>query len=129
MPLETSDTVAILQLYAKYNTAIDTGDGAAFGSCFVPDGIFDSGGAGEHIGHEAISEFAVKTHDNMPGMRHNTTNIVVEGDANEATGSGFLIGYVVDGGYKPVVTGRYADELVRTGDGWRFAKRAFTVDS
>lgn len=128
MPLDTSDLIEILQLYAKYNTAIDTGDGAGFGRCFVADGHFDSG-IGVHEGHDAIAEFANKTHENMPGMRHNTTNIVVEGDGDAATGSGFLIGYLVDGGYKPIVTGRYLDELARTGDGWRFTKRAFAPDS
>ena len=100
MSLDTSDLVEIQQLYAKYNTAIDTGDGASFAGCFIADGHFDSGGAGIHEGRDAIAEFANKTHETMPGMRHNTTNIVIEGEGSRATGSGFLIGYLVDGGYK-----------------------------
>jgi hypothetical protein len=36
MPLTTDDTTEILQLYARYNTAIDTGDGKTFSGCFVP---------------------------------------------------------------------------------------------
>jgi len=129
MPLDTSDLVEIQQLYAKYNTAIDTGDDAGFGGCFIADGVFDPGGGGVQEGQPAIAEFAKKTHENMPGMRHNTTNIVIEGEGDRARGSGFLIGYLVDGGYKAIVTGRYADELTRTPDGWRFTKRVFAPDS
>ena len=65
----------------------------------------------------------------MPGMRHNSTNIVIEGDGEKATGSAFLIGYLVDGGYKVIVTGRYLDELVKTGGEWRFTRRVFKMDS
>ena len=63
-------------------------------------------------------------------MRHNTTNIVVdESGASGAKGSAFLIGYLVDGGYKVIVTGRYSDELEKTDDGWRFTKRVFKADA
>ncbi len=127
MPLDTSDTVAITQLYALYNTAIDTGDGKTFGNCFTPDGHFNSGHSVQD-GQEAIAEFAVGTHKAMPSMRHNATNVLIEGEDEHATGSAFLIGYTTDGGYKVIVTGRYRDELTRTSDGWRFTKRVFTMD-
>jgi hypothetical protein len=128
MSLETSDTIDILQLYARYNTAIDTGDDAGFGGCFVPDGVFDSGMAVIE-GREGISAFAKGTHAGLPGMRHNALNIVVEGDTPNATGSAFLIGYRVDGGYQVIVTGRYQDELTKTAEGWRFTKRVFRADT
>lgn len=127
MSLHTDDTIQILQLYARYNTAIDTGDGEGFGGCFVPDGLFDSG-ISVVEGQRAIGEFATQTHSAMPGMRHNATNIVVDGDGTSATGSAFLIGYLVDGGYKAIVTGRYTDELEKTKEGWRFSKRVFRAD-
>ena len=137
MSLTPDDTVNILQLYSRYSTAIDTGDGAGFANCFVPDGVFDNG-MNVLEGFEAISKFAVQTHSAMPGMRHNATNIVVDSIAaadaadtstDRAQGSAFLIGYVVDGGYKVIVTGRYIDELVKTADGWRFSRRVFKMDS
>ena len=127
MSLSTDDTLNILQLYSLYSSAIDTGDGTSFGTCFVPDGVFDSG-MSVLEGQTAISEFAIQTHSAMPGMRHNATNIVLEGDGENATGSAFLIGYLVDGGYKVIVTGRYTDELTKTSDGWRFTKRVFRAD-
>lgn len=128
MSLSTDDTINLLQLYSRYNTAIDTGDSAGFGGCFVPDGIFDNG-MNVIEGQTAISEFATQTHAALPGMRHNATNIVVEGDGQTATGSAFLIGYLVNDGYKVITTGRYTDELTKTNEGWRFSKRVYKADS
>ena len=127
MPLSTDDLVEIQHLYARYNTAIDTGDGAAFSGCFIPTGVFDPG-MGLIEGHEAIAEFGTSTHKNMPLMRHNATNIVVEGEGANAKGSAFLIGYLAGADYKVIVTGRYRDALTKTADGWRFTERIFHAD-
>ncbi len=128
MGLDTRDTTEILQLYARYNTAIDTGDASGFGDCFEPNAIFETG-YNKVEGRSEIIDFATRTHEAMPGLRHNATNIVVEGEGRRATGSAFLIGYQVDGGYKVIITGRYTDELEKTSDGWRFSRRVFEPDS
>jgi uncharacterized protein (TIGR02246 family) len=128
MALNTDDLIQIQQLYARYNTAIDTGDAPSFGACFVADGVFNPGHALLE-GVDAISEFATKTHDAMPSMRHNATNLVIEGDADTATGSAFLIGYLAGGEYKVIVTGRYTDQLTKTADGWLFTNRQFAADA
>lgn len=127
MPLTTEDTLAILQLYARYNTAIDTGDGKTFGNCFVPDGVFEPG-HGRIEGQEAIAEFGVQTHKSMPLMRHNATNILIDGNGSSATGSAFLIGYLANPEYKVIVTGRYVDTLTKTKAGWCFSERLFSMD-
>ncbi len=129
MSLNSDDIIEIQQHYARYNTAIDTGDGKGFAACFVPQGVFDSGMGDVIEGREGIAGFADQTHSAMPGMRHNVTNIVIEGDGSHAQGSAFLIGYLTDGGYKVIVTGRYTDELTKTDDGWRFTKRIFKAVS
>ena len=128
MSLTTADLIEMQQLYARYNTAIDTGDGKTFAECFVENAHFDSG-ISKIDGREGIGAFAEQTHAAMPGMRHNATNILFDGDGDNATGSAFLIGYLTEGGYKPIVTGRYLDELVKTDDGWLFTKRVFKADS
>jgi uncharacterized protein (TIGR02246 family) len=127
MALSLEDTTAILQLYSRYNTAIDTGDGKGFGNCFTAEGIFEPGN-GRVEGQEAIAEFGNQTHESMPLMRHNATNIVVEGDGSTATGSAFLIGYLAGSEYKVIVTGRYSDSLTKTDGGWRFTERLFAMD-
>lgn len=128
MALPPEDTIEILQLYSRYSTAIDTGDAEGFGGCFVEDGIFENG-ISTIVGPVDIGEFATQTHTAMPGLRHNATNIVVDGEGRSARGSAFLIVYLTDGGYKVITTGRYADELARTDDGWRFTRRVFTADT
>lgn len=127
MALTTDDLVHINALYARYNSGIDTGDGAAFAGCFTSDGHLDTG-MGPSEGTEAIAAFAEGTHEMMPGLRHQANNIVVDGGPDTATGSAFFVGYQVDDGYKVIITGRYNDELERTADGWRFARRIFTAD-
>jgi len=128
MSLSTDDTIHILQLYSRYNTAIDTGDSTAFGACFVPDGVLDNS-MNVLEGQTALGAFATQTHSALPSMRHNATNIVVDGDGKTATGSAFLIGYLVDGGYKVITTGRYTDELTKASEGWRFSKRVYKADA
>lgn len=127
MGLSTDDLVEINALYARYNSGIDTGDGQAFAGCFTADGHLDTG-MGPSEGTDAISAFAVATKEMMPGLRHQANNIVVDGNADQATGSAFFVGYTVDDGYKVIITGRYADQLAKTSDGWRFTKRVFTSD-
>jgi uncharacterized protein (TIGR02246 family) len=127
MSLHTDDLIQIQQLYARYNTAIDTGDGEAFAGCFMPAGRFNPG-HGLIEGLEAIAAFAVDTHKNLPLMRHNATNVVIDGDGSDATGSAFLIGYLAGPDYKVIVTGRYRDQLTRTSEGWRFVDRQFSID-
>jgi hypothetical protein len=85
MSLPTEDTIEILQLYARYNTAIDTGDHDGFAACFVAQGHFDSG-MSVLDGQDAIAGFAKLTHENMPTMRHNASNIVVDGQGDTAHG-------------------------------------------
>ena len=132
MTLNTDDLVEIQQLYARYNTAIDTGNGQTFGACFIAEGHFNSGYS-KIDGREGIGAFADQTHSAMPGMRHNATNILLDGDSQTtpgtAKGSAFLIGYTTDGGYKVIITGRYIDELIKTEEGWRFSKRVFQPDN
>ena len=128
MPLSTDDIIEIQQLYARYNTAIDTGDGTTFGGCFVADGVFNPG----HTlceGVAAISEFAVKTHEAMPLMRHNATNVLIDGEGDSATGSAFLLGYIAGSDHKVITTGRYQDKLTKTDDGWRFRERVYAADA
>ena len=127
MALPADDWAEIQQLYARYNTAIDTGDGDSFGGCFVPAGVFNPG-TGAVEGQAAIGEYGVAAHEALPLMRHNATNIVVDVDGERATGSAFLIGYLAGPNFKVIVTGRYRDTLVKADGEWRFVERIFQAD-
>ncbi|GBD24295.1 hypothetical protein HRbin29_01973 [bacterium HR29] len=129
MTLSAEDMLAIQQLYARYNHAIDFGDADAWAGCFTPDGVFASSARGETVGREALRAFAEAFSRQMKG-RHWTNNLVIEGDGSEARGSCYLALYVLgDGGPRIMATGVYRDQLVRTAEGWRFRRRDVTLDS
>lgn len=59
--LSTADRLEIEQLYAKYNHAIDFGDGDAWAATFTADGSFDRGrGAPPFVGTEALANLAIE---------------------------------------------------------------------
>ncbi|MCX7618192.1 nuclear transport factor 2 family protein [Tepidiforma sp.] len=131
MPLSVEDQLAIQQLYARYNHAIDSGDGAAWAACFTPDGTFSSA-TGTFTGRDQLQGFGAAFATRMKA-RHWTNNLVLEGDADAARGSCYLMLLRLTPGEQPpasiLVTAIYRDELRRTADGWKFASRTVVGDS
>jgi hypothetical protein len=132
MSLSVDDHVAITQLYAKYNHAIDSGNGAGWAGTFSEDGTFSSA-SGTFTGTEQLAGFATGFAANLKA-RHWTNNLVIEGDGKKATGSCYLLLYRLTPGQQPpaslLVTAIYNDELAKSADGsWRFTKRTVTGDA
>lgn len=59
--LSIEDQLAIQQLYARYNHAIDAGKGDAWAACFTAEGTFDSA-TGSFAGTEQLAAFALRSH-------------------------------------------------------------------
>ena len=80
--LSTQDYVEIQQLYARYATAIDTGDAAGWASTFTPDGIFNN----NTRGHDALVQFVHDWRDKRNGAnrRHWNANLVITPSAPTA---------------------------------------------
>jgi hypothetical protein len=132
MSLSVDDHIAITQLYAKYNHAIDSGNGAAWAGMFSENGVFSSA-SGTFTGTEQLAGFATGFAANLKA-RHWTNNLVIEGDGKKATGSCYLLLYRLTPGQQPpaslLVTAIYNDELAKSADGsWRFTKRTVTGDA
>lgn len=125
--LSTQDYIDIEQLYAKYNHAIDAGDGAAWADTFTPDGVF----RGTTVGREALIKFVENfSKSSRGGFRHWNSNLTISGTAEGADGSVYLTLWNV--GVKPqaiVTTGIYVDKLVKTPAGWRFKNRDIKGDA
>src|SRR5262245_5690091 len=119
--LTSDDLVEIQQLYAKYNWALDSGDAEGYASTFTPDGVFNN-----NVGHDAIVKFANTFHAGVGShLKHWNTNLMILPTAEGASGQVYLV--LVDFGTKPAsifTSATYADELVKTAQGWRFKKRA-----
>ncbi len=128
--LSTADRLEIEQLYAKYNHAIDFGDGAGWANTFTADGSFDQGRGEPMVGTEALSAFA----SGFPAMvkgRHWINNLVVEQSSSGASGKCYLMlmNLAAEGGPAPMVTAVYHDELTNGSDGWRFSARKVVGDA
>ena len=71
MPLSTDDTLAIQQLYARYNHLVDSGQGADWADTFVEEGTLDTGmGFAVEGTPAARTEFGDNVPVMMPGSRH-----------------------------------------------------------
>ncbi|HEY2675723.1 MAG TPA: nuclear transport factor 2 family protein [Steroidobacteraceae bacterium] len=126
-PMSAQDNIDIQQLYARYNNAIDNGDGEAWAATFTPDGVFNT-----FVGHDALVGFVKMWREKLGGAtrKHWNTNLQISGDSKEASASVYLM--LVDFGTKPpsiLMTGMYTDSLVKTKDGWRFTKRITKSDA
>lgn len=123
--LTSDDLVEIQQLYAKYNWTLDAGDAEGYASTFTPDGVFNN-----NVGHDAIVKFANTFHAGLGAhVHHWNTNLLITPSADGASGQVYLV--LVDFANKPATiatSATYADELVKTAQGWRFKKRATKGD-
>lgn len=128
MTRRLADQLAIRELVARYNYAIDEGRPEEWVATFVPDGTFESTALGSHTGADALLAFATGYIAAVNG-RHCTTDFVVDVEGDTARSRCYLI--AVNNAAAPIVstTAVYDDVLRRTADGWRFVHRKVTPDS
>jgi uncharacterized protein (TIGR02246 family) len=125
-----SDIEQIQQLINTYTEAAGRNDAVTLASTFVDDGVwelpmFDAMYEGREAIKAAVLGFA-ETLDyivqiNAPGV------ITVDGDSATAR-SAIREGGKVRGKLESLeVLGHYRDQIVRTGDGWKFSRRVFEL--
>lgn len=128
--LATEDLLTIQQLYARYNHAIDSGNGAGWAACFTADGTFSSP-TGNFAGTGQLTDFGNAFTQRLKA-RHWTNNLVVEADGDGAKGSCYLMLLRLGDGEKPtsiLTTAIYKDQLVKQGGEWKFASRNVVGDA
>lgn len=126
---EVADRIEIDDLLVRYTTAIDTKDWKLLDTCFLPDADVDyttSGGiAGKYPEVRAWLEKALAI---FPTTIHAISNSTIALDGDRATGRTLVNNPMVlpkgeGGAFVFTVYAYYDDELVRTDDGWRIARR------
>jgi uncharacterized protein (TIGR02246 family) len=130
MALSAEDQLAIRDLAARYNHAIDGGDGAAYADTFVEDGVLD---AGELVleGRKALEEFATAFAGSMRAPRHIATSLVIDGEGDRAELRAYVQMFAMVGQppqHVVTASGTYADSLARVDGSWRFVRRTFNPD-
>ena len=127
------DRTRIRELTARYNRCFDDGDAAGFAATFTEDGVMEVVGGPVTKGRDALEAMVRHT---PYGIVHVTVDATVEVDGDRATQDVTLL--VVNRPAPDAAradrrstvqrSGRYHDELVRTGAGWRFARRTASLD-
>jgi SnoaL-like domain len=128
--LTVEDTLAIQQLYARYNHAIDSGKGEAWAATFTADGTFSST-AGNFAGTEQLAGFGTAFAQRLKA-RHWINNLVIDASEGGASGSCYLMLLRLGDGTNPtsiLTTAIYRDSLVKSGGEWKFSARTVHGDA
>ena len=120
----------VADVLVRYATGIDRRDWQLFRTCFTDDCDADYGEIGVWHGVDEITEWMRVVHDACGHTLHRITNIAVSlGAGGGVTARSYVEALVLgpDNGAGVRATGCYDDELVDTADGWRIARRTFTL--
>src|ERR1700733_4739364 len=113
-------------LRAEYAYACDEGfDGRRIASLFVEDGVIDYGAAGRHVGRDGIAAYFDPVPEYLTWCVHvlGSSRIVVDDDAQGASGSWYFFEPCTMNGEAKWVIGAYEDRYRVDSDGrWRFAE-------
>ena len=125
---DLADRMAVRETIERYSVALNMRDFDAMGGCFVADGVwrvdppFDIRLEGDAI-VAGISQMVGAMPFLFQGLMG--TIVTVDGDSATATTSVHELGQRAAGEGGMDSYGLYHDRLVRTAEGWRFAKRRF----
>lgn len=137
MPLNADDYMEIQRLYSRFSYLADEDKAEEFARLFTPDGVFivrGTAGAQDRVmpGTAELVGFVHGHGDKYRkrGIRHWISNVLIEPSETGARGAAYLAVLRVGEQQPPIVwkTGNFADELVKTAEGWRFQSRIYTQD-
>ncbi len=119
----------ISDLLVRYATGIDRRDWSLFRTVFTDDCELDYGQIGAWTGIDAVTEFMTQVHAMAGHTLHRLTNQAITVDGDTAAARTYVDALIMAADNQSGVNGVgfYDDELVRTPDGWRIARRQFTA--
>ncbi len=125
---ERDDRQDISDLLVRYATGIDRRDWPLFRTVFTDDCELDYGEIGSWKGVEAVTDFMQQAHVMAGYTMHRLTNQAITVDGDKASARTYIDAVIMAGDNQAGVNalGFYDDEIVRTADGWRIARRRFT---
>ena len=125
---EREDRQDISDLLVRYATGIDRRDWPLFRTVFTDDCELDYGEIGTWQGVDAVTDFMDTTHAMAGHTLHRLTNQAIALDGDNASARTYIDAVIMFGDNQSGVNawGFYDDEIVRTAEGWRIARRRFT---
>lgn len=131
MPETTAyrDRADITEVLLRYATGIDRRDWDTFRTVFTADCVLDYGEIGSFTGLDAVTDYMDEVHALAGHTMHRLSNIVIALDGDRATARTYVDGLILapDNASGVSAVGIYDDELLRTDQGWRIARRVFTA--
>ncbi|MGV0743359.1 nuclear transport factor 2 family protein [Mycolicibacterium sp. XJ870] len=123
-----TDREDITDVLVRYATGIDRRDWPLFRTVFTTDCTLDYGEIGTWSGVDAVTDFMEQTHALAGHTLHRMSNHVITVDGDTAAARTYVDALIMaqDNNSGVNAAGFYDDELVRTTDGWRIARRRFT---
>ena len=121
------DRASIRELQARYETAVEAKDAAAYSQLFTEDAVLqaanDVARGRKAIGAELAKSVALN-------QSHVVSNAVIRINGNTATSTSAWIAldHTVSSGHSQVIAyGHYEDEYTRGNRGWLFSKRTVVI--
>jgi 3-phenylpropionate/cinnamic acid dioxygenase small subunit len=128
--LSAQDERSISAVLIAYASAIDSRDWALFRNCFTADCQADYGEFGSWQNIADLTDYMREAHARLGPTLHRISNIKLTNAQSGANATSYvdaLLSPQNKQGSMHRGIGRYDDFLVRTGDGWKIARRAFTA--
>ena len=125
---EREDRQDISDLLVRYATGIDRRDWPLFRTVFTDDCELDYGEIGAWKGVDAVAQFMEQVHAPAGHTMHRLSNQAITVDGDTAVARTYVDALIMlcDNSNGVNGIGFYDDEIVRTEDGWRIARRRYT---
>lgn len=128
--LSMQDERSINAVLLAYASAIDRRDWALFRTCFTEDCSADYGDFGRWNTAVALTQFMQDAHAQLGSTLHRISNIRLTAKRDGVDAVSYVDAILKpqnDHGPVHRAMGSYDDFLVRTGNGWRIARRRFNA--
>ena len=132
MPPSVDDRLEILDLAARYNHAVDSGDHEGVAALFTEDGVIEATATGPIAGRPAIAHYIASRPDGWQRRRHFNSNAIIEGVPGDGDAARLGMSLLVlsrRDSVEPRLYGRCEDDLRRVDGAWRFSRRRIVVDA
>ncbi len=129
MALTLEDRLDIIELCARFDLGIDTGEFEISVNTFAEDGTLEAS-YGSATGKANLMKFLDQLENSgfSKGKRHLSVNHVIEGEGDRATATNYLV--VIEREKKPeiVATAIFHDTLRKINGTWQFVHRKLEID-
>lgn len=130
-PQNFADHLEIQSVINLYASALDKQQWSALEGVFTEDAVADFVGIGACEGRQAITDLVTSVLTQCAATQHLLGNISIQVSGDRATATCYLSAMHAGlGDYASdifTVWGEYADQLIRTSEGWRIVHRTLTT--